>query len=454
MNNLNNEINGREEMQSAQQMPASLPASAGGKKKSSGSWYVTLFCVILAVVITFMATYSILYKDFSATLDKIVVQMSDDSYFDTAVIDTLEYYYETYYVGEIGDIDPESLLYIDGASLESWDKATLTDLIAGLYVAHTGDKYGEYYSPSSMSELENYFAGETVGIGVLITYDYENKTIEILQTMEDSPAEAAGVEAGDFIIRVGDLSVEEASYEQVVNAIKGDEGTKVSITFLHDGKEVTREIERRAVVINTVFGRMAGDGKTGIVRITEFTNETPAQFSKAVEELESLGAERFVFDLRDNGGGTLQGVLGVLSYIFPEGTPLIKEVDKSGKEELGYSSTEHEMNCPMAVLVNENTASAAELFTINMRDYEKATIVGVKTYGKGVMQTFFELPNGGMVKLTFKWYSSVLSDNYDGIGIEPHVVEEMDAEFASTNLFKLADEDDNQLQTALEILNK
>ncbi len=453
MNGLNNTPEWEENVQSTE------PPIKDSKLKKLASfkipWYLCALALILAVLITFMSTYSVLFIRFTADKNQALVQNSGEQLFDKSVIDALVEIYENYYVGKIGEFDPGKYLYLNMDSIKNWDRDTVTDALASLYVAHTGDKYGAYYSPSSMDELQNYFAGETVGIGVMITYDQDEKTFEVLYSMENSPAFDAGITAGDFIVGVDGKRVSDMSYEEVVNAIKGKEGTSVEITVLRGENEFTCKMERKAVVINTVLARMSSTPGVGIIRITEFTNETPEQFKKAVKQLREKGAENFVFDLRDNGGGTLEGVMGVLSYLLPKDTPLIKIVGKDGSASFDYAKSDENIGeCKIAVLVNENTASAAELFTINIRDHKVGTIIGVKTFGKGVMQTFFNLPNGGMVKVTYKWYSSALSDNYDGVGIEPHIKEEMNEEFKNVNLFKIADEDDNQLQKALETLKQ
>lgn len=428
------------------------PEKKANGKKLKFTLPQTIIALILAAVITFMTTYSVMYVKYSYDRNRAVIDNLSDEYYDTAVIETIKSIYEKYYVGELGQMENGQYLYFDMSYFKGWDKDTLTDIMANLYVAWTGDTYGQYYSPADMDELQNFFNGETVGIGVMITYSEAEGTLEVLYTMDGSPAQNAGIEAGDYIVKIDDSLVSEMTYDEITGSIQGEVGSKVSITVLRGEETHTYTMVRETVVINTVFSHMAEDGITGIVKLTEFTAETPAQFIAAVEDLESKGATQFVFDLRDNPGGLLTGVLGVLSYIFPKDQKLIKEVDKYGNESYEYSDNEHTMDCPMAVLVNGNTASAAELFTINMRDYEKATIVGTRTYGKGVVQSFFNLPNGGMLKLTIKWYSSALSDNYDKIGITPHQVVEPNEKVASTNLFKIADKDDNQLQSALSLL--
>ena len=447
----------QEQPQHMKTVPTSENNIGKKNKKLSFPWYVSVLAVILAALITFMATYSVLFVRFSAERDQAVINNNAELVYDKNVLKALAQIYENYYVGELGSNSQLDYTYLDMNLLRKWDKASVTDALASMYVAWTGDRYGEYYSPSQMDELNNFFAGETVGIGVIVVYDSESGLIEIVYTMEGSPAAKAGIQVGDIIYKVGNDLVSEMTYDEATGRIRGEEGSKLSLMVLRQNgeeqQELTLEVTRATVVAQTVFHRMSESSKTGIIRITEFTNETPSQFKKAIDELEALGAENYVFDLRDNGGGTLVGVQGVLSYLLDKGTAFIKVVDKYGTESIDYVNEEYTLKKPMAVLVNGNTASAAELFTINMRDYEKATIIGENTFGKGVMQTYFDLPNGGMVKVTYKWYSSPLSDNYDGVGIKPHVEVKMAEEFATTNLFKLAEKDDNQLQAALSKLN-
>ncbi len=417
------------------------------------SWYQAIIALVLVCVITFMSTYTALYVKYNYEIDKAVNDAQSDVDFDSTVLDAIKNFYEKYYVGDLGDSYDDQYLYFDMSYFEGWDRDSVTDVVSSLYVAWTGDTYGQYYSPREMDELNNFFNGETVGIGVMITYSEADGSVEVLYTMDDSPAQKAGITAGDYIVKIGDVAVADMTYDEITSSIQGEAGSKLEITVMRDNEIRVCELTRETVVIKTVFPHMAFDGKTGIIKITEFTAETPEQFISAVETLEGEGASRFVFDLRDNPGGLLSGVLGVLSYILPKDTRLIKEVDKYGNESYEYCDNEHIMDCPMSVLVNSNTASAAELFTINMRDYDKAEIVGTKTFGKGVVQSFYELPNGGMLKLTTMWYSSALSGSYDKIGINPDYTVEMDEKFALVNLFKISDEDDNQLQYALGLMN-
>ena len=173
----------------------------------------------------------------------------------------------------------------------------------------------------------------------------------------------------------------------------------------------------------------------------------------AVETLTAEGCEKLVIDLRYNPGGELSSIVTTLDYILPEG-PIIRIFDANGKEVDAYYSESGELDVPMAVLVNENTASAAELFTAAVRDYDKAVIVGTTTYGKGCMQSTIPLSDGGAVTVTNHMYNPPFSDNYHGVGIVPDVEVELDESLEDKNFYKITDEEDNQLTAAVEALNK
>ena len=439
------------------ELSAAETESAGPNKKRRTlklAWYWSLLLVILAVVITFFATYGTTYVVNKAYIDQLRVNYSGRAYYNTAVIDRIKAYYDEYYVGEYGSFDPESYMYLAMDYVLDWDSETITDVLASIYVARSGDKYGAYYNAEDYADLIKSYSGSSVGIGVYVRFDSEAGYVEVLYVFEDGPAYKAGIQAGDYIVGVDGRSFEGMEYEQVLSSIAGEEGSSATVSVMREGEKLDLPVTRATYTVRTVFYHMNDDGKTGVIRITSFDDTTPTQFREAVDSLTEAGAERFVFDLRGNGGGLVRSVLGVLSYIFPKDTPIMREVDKNGGEEIQYSDDDHVMDCPMAVLTDGDTASASELFTINMRDYEKAIIVGEKTYGKGVEQRFFSLPNGGRLKMTCIWYSSVLSDNYDGKGITPDVEAKLAEEYANVNAFKLEDKNDAVLIAAIENLNK
>jgi len=265
---------------------------------------------------------------------------------------------------------------------------------------------------------------------------------------------------GGLIYKVEGEFISALGYTEAVSRIRGIEGTTVNITVLRDADyidtEAFEEIEmsfvRAEVKTRTVQYRLIGD-EIGYVKIRQFNQETPNEFINAVHELESLGAHAYIFDLRFNPGGDLEGVVDTLNHLLPEG-PIIRYTYRNGKEEERRSDV-NEMIAPMAVLMNESTASAAELFCAALKDYEKAVLIGAKTYGKGTMQGIYPLGDRvTAIKISNARYFPPFSDCYDGVGIYPHVEIDLPEGLLKEKSFdKLTDEEDTQLQMAVDILN-
>ena len=448
----NNENN----LKNTAEYPSSYNKTEDNNKKRKSkriSLIQLIISLVLAIVITFMSTYSLMYVHAKQDINRVKIDYSQKTPYDAATIERIKTLYEKYYIGELGDFDTDGYLYFNMSDFEKWDNASVTAALARIYVARTGDKYGEYYTAEEYDEFKNDFRGNTVGIGIYVTYDASEKQLEVLSVFEGSPAEKAGMTVGDLITSVDGISLKDLSYDDAIDRIKGEEGSKVTVTVLRNGKEMQFTMTRANTTMLSVYHHMADDGVTGIIRLTQFTEATPSQFKEAIETLTESGATQLVFDVRDNSGGLLSSVLSVVSYVLPEGTGIIREVDKSGKEEITYCEDEHTLDLPYVILTNSNTASAAELFTIDLRDHGGAETIGTKTFGKGVEQTFFNLPLNAMLKMTYKWYSSTVSDNYDGKGIEPTVYVEPAEGFENVNILKIADKDDAQLQKAIEVLN-
>ena len=207
----------------------------------------------------------------------------------------------------------------------------------------------------------------------------------------------------------------------------------------------------KVVAQSIMYHAYEQDPTIGIVRITGFDLGTPAQFKNACETLMKDGATRFIFDVRYNPGGDLSAITDILDYLLPEG-PIVRIVDKEGKE-VTYGSDADELDVPMCVLVNGNTASAAELFSSALQDYKKATIIGTVTFGKGTVQQILSLGDGSGIGISYRMYCPPFSDNYEGVGVQPDVVLELDESLAEKNIYLITDEEDNQLQKAVEILN-
>ena len=361
-------------------------------------------------------------------------KQNDDLYKVLAYID---YLYQENYVGEI-------------------DKEKLITDIMNAYIASVGDKYGMYYSPDMVKELFNGFQGVKTGLGIYVKGTLENDGIKILAVMNDSPAKNAGLKDGEIIFEIGNVLVKDVGYEKALDMLVGEPGSIISLGV----KEVegTEEKVRRVDVIRAEFEaqavyyhRYALDQSIGVIRVLDFTDAMPKQFKSAVNDLLERGCTSIVFDVRSNTGGTLDSCIEVLDFLLPEGT-LAKILDAKGEVVETYSSSEGSIDVPMAVLTDGYTASAAELFTCALKDYGVATIVGTKTYGKGCMQHILELPSGGALRYTTNYFNGPTSENFDGIGITPDVVIELDESLKNKNMFEISDLEDNQLQKACEQL--
>jgi carboxyl-terminal processing protease len=229
----------------------------------------------------------------------------------------------------------------------------------------------------------------------------------------------------------------------------------ISVTVATDSEEVKEyRIKRAKITEKNVLPRVSTLDKTvGIIKVTSFNTTTAEQFKKAVEELIGKGCDKFVFDMRGNPGGELNAVVNTLDYLLPEG-PVIRIFDANGKQVDEKKSNAECINYPMSVIVNGGTASAAELFTSALMDYNKATVVGEITYGKGSMQTTLPLTDGEALKITYRLYKPPYSEGYDGVGITPDVVVSLSEEAAKKNIFKLTDEEDDQLLAAIASFKK
>lgn len=339
------------------------------------------------------------------------------------------------------------------------DEALMNGALKGL-AQGTGDRYAEYYTEEEFSAMMDDSNGDMQGIGISVIHNTDYNVIEIINVFPNSPALEAGLEPGDLITYVGigenATPVEELGYTNAVMALQGTAGTFCEFTVNYgDNYAQTKEysIERGFVKEQTVTHRICETDKTvGIIKILEFDATTPDQFLTAIDDLKANGAEKLIFDVRYNPGGNLTSICEILDFLVPEG-PIIRIRDKDGKEET-VDSDENEFNMPMAVLCNGSTASAAELFTSALMDYDKAVSVGNVTYGKGSMQTTIPLADGSGVKLTTKMYFPPFSEGYDGIGITPDIEIDMDESTEGISIYKITDAQDTQLQRAIRYFNE
>ena len=316
------------------------------------------------------------------------------------------------------------------------------------------DPYAVYYTPEELASFMDETTGTYCGIGAMVSQNITTGVATIIRVFEGSPAEEAGILPGDMIFKVDGEEVTGMDLTLIVNNyVKGEEGTDVVITVFREDKDEYKDITvtRRPIDVQTVSGRMLEDG-IGYVSVLEFDQITGSQFTEKIEELEHQGMEKLIVDLRDNPGGELTTVVDMVDYVVEDGGRILTVADKYGKEEIYKAEDGHSLDLPMVVLVNGNSASASEVFTGAMKDYGAATIVGTKTFGKGIVQTLFPLSDGSAVKLTTNHYYTPEGHDIHGKGIEPDVVEDLNEEAKAMPV--IPEEMDNQLQKAIEILNE
>jgi carboxyl-terminal processing protease len=293
--------------------------------------------------------------------------------------------------------------------------------------------------------------GNFVGIGVRVIYEEESNGAYVYGVITDSGAYKAGLQKGDIIIEAeGVKSTDKDSYLNMVNAILGEENTDVSVKVKRGNEIIDFTITRAQVLSENVLYEKL-DGDIAYIQILTFSDGSlPAQFKAKMEMAKEDGCVGYIFDVRNNLGGLLTSVTGVLDPLLPEG-PIINTIDKNGNKTSANSDAEC-FEAPMVVLCNRSTASAAELFTAALRDYEMSTIVGETTFGKGSMQSTKLLSDGSAIKITTELYTPPSGESYDGIGIKPDFEVKLDEEWV--NKFQLMPrEKDHQLNKALEILN-
>ncbi len=314
------------------------------------------------------------------------------------------------------------------------DKDAVTTAIIDSYVRISADPYAIYRLPEASDGFESDMSGTYAGIGVAVEYNHSDETIMVATVYPDSPAEHAGMRVGDFIHAVEGELVSNIGYLNIVSKIRGEAGTSVKITVLRGGVEVDLVATRAKITERSIEYELLGDG-IGYIKITTFKDNTDEQFKEAIDALLDEGAVGLVFDLRSNTGGYLDTVVNMLSYLLPTGKPLLSyqyknEMKHTLLSTIDTSSSGEEfdsvVDLPMAVISNRYTASAAEIFTSVIRDYRNAgeldaTIVGDRTYGKGIMQSSVYHGDGSSVTLTVAYYNPPSGVNYQGVGISPDV---------------------------------
>lgn len=316
------------------------------------------------------------------------------------------------------------MLGLEGAIKEGfYQEAKDDDLVSGAIkgmFSSLEDPYSQYYTEEEFNRLKEQTSGSFVGIGVIISPSQEDEYLTVISPIEGSPAEKSGVKAGDRIIKVDGKNVLAKDIDKAISMIKGEKGTTVEITLLREGKEINVKVERDEIVSKSIDSKMMNDN-IGYIQITSFSENTYKEFKTALDKLETEGMKGLILDVRDNGGGLLNICEEIADELIGEGTIVYTKDNKGNTEYL--KSDKEQLGLPMAILTNENSASASEILTGAIIDNEVGISVGTTTFGKGLVQSVRELKDGTGYKLTTAQYFTPNGDYINEKGIKPTIEE-------------------------------
>ena len=309
------------------------------------------------------------------------------------------------------------------------------------------DPYTVYYTKEEYKALNEDTEGKYSGIGASVSQNPKTKIITIVNVFDNSPAKEGGLLPGDIIYKIDGEEVTGTDLDVLVKTkIRGVEGSSFTMTVIRgdDKKQVDLNLTRRSIEVQTVSSKMLND-KIGYVAVSQFDAVTSEQFKSNIESLKSQGMKKLIVDLRGNPGGLLDQVVDMLDYILPEGLVLYTE-DKNGNREEYYAKDPGELKIPMVVLVNENSASASEVFTATFKDFKWGKVVGKTTFGKGIVQNVLPLGDGTAIKITTQHYYPPSGYDLHKVGIKPDV--DVDLNEGAV----IGSDSDNQLGTAVDML--
>lgn len=387
--------------------------------------YKIVMLVILTVAITFIVTSIVMYN----TLGKNSVKYVTDSVGKT--FKTFHDFIEKNYLGEINEDE----------MLESAIKG---------YVAGLNDEYSEYITKEEMQEYMQDATGKYVGIGIYIANNTKTNQIVVLMPMKGSPAEEAGIKSGDVITKVDGVAYTGEQLSEASKALKKEEGTKAKVEILREsGETIELEIERRSIKVNHIETKVLNNN-IGYMEISTFDEGCYKEFKTKWEELKNQNIKSLIIDLRNNGGGIVKEATDIADMMVEKNETLLITASKNKEEKITKATQEKTINLPIVILVNENTASSSEILSAAVRENnDNVTIIGKTTYGKGVIQTIYNLTDGSGIKLTTNEYYTPKHNTINKVGIKPDI----EVEFPENeNIYSVEEANDTQLQKAIEIL--
>lgn len=401
-------------------------------KQKRQNIYRVIMLIVLTAVITFMVTTIAMYSKFqnSGSLSSNGSSASSEN----TLVKTLQSFKAMINKLYIGDVDEDAM--IEGA-------------LKG-YVEGLGDPYTEYYTKEEMADLREELNSEYVGIGVYIGNNAVDNTIVIAGTIKSSPAEEAGLKAGDVVEKIDDVSYTGKQLSEATKVLKAEEGTTVKLTILRDEKEIEINITRRKITVEHVSSKMM-DNNVAYIKIDSFDNNVADSFKSQLTDLMKENVNGIIIDLRSNGGGIVTEATDIADlFLEKDETILITKSKKDNEEKITKSKQEPIVkNTPVVILVNEATASASEILAGVLKDKYNATIVGKTTYGKGVIQSLYNLKDGSGLKITTDEYFTPNHNKIQKTGITPDV--EVDLTKDADGNYETGDKD-AQLLKAIEVI--
>lgn len=391
--------------------------------------YKSIMLIIVVALVTFILTSVFLYNKlgttgkYASSIPGTSTELIKKIYSVRAIMD------DKY----ISDINEEDL--VNGA-------------IKG-YVEGLGDDYTEYFTKEEMEEFKTETEGNYFGIGIYMYQNKEDNTVVILTPIEGSPAEKAGILPGDIIKKVDGVEYTGEDFEKISTYIKGKEGSTVKLEVEREGKILDFEIERRKIDLYPIKSEVL-ENNIGYINITSFDEDSGKEFKNAYNELNKKGIKSLIIDLRNNGGGIVDEALEIADYILEKNATILITKDRDGNEEIEKSTKNPIIKVPIVALVNENTASASEILTAALKENGKATVVGEKTYGKGVIQELITLSDGSGIKITTEEYYTPNRNKINEVGITPD--KEVSLPETVTSSYNIERKYDTQLKEAIRIL--
>lgn len=394
--------------------------------------YKITMVIIVTILITFLITsvgfYNYYMKTDTGNIELLTnyISISESTTELEKKIEILKRYLENEYMGEL-------------------DEKKMVETALKGYVAGLGDEYTEYLTEEELEELMVSVNGNYVGIGIYMSQNTDGDVV-VLLPIEGSPAEEAKLQTGDIIKKVDGIECNGLELSEVSNKVKGEEGTKVNLEILRNGTTFTVDVERRTVEIKYIDSKVI-DGNIGYIEMLGFEDGCTAKFKEELEKLKSQNIKSLIIDLRSNGGGLVTEAISLSELFIPKGKVILKSYDKNGNETVKKSANPFTEDMKIVVLVNEESASATEIFSAAMQDNEFATIIGTTTFGKGVMQEVDPLTIGGAIKITIEEFKTPNGNKIHEIGIKPDIEVENDE-------IVTEESQDKQLQTAIDFLKK